>query len=161
MAHQNYSPEIADVILSFLDGLVLGYTFSDETGVFKFALTMDPPPNLLRFHVHVRAEDFLTYAIFPLSLDVANDDKRIAMTEFLCRVNYGLPYGNFELDLEDGTLRYKVTVDCDGREPTSDLFLDSIVLSVSTFQRFSPGILAIYFSDDTGEEAFARCETPD
>ena len=48
---------------------------------------------------------YCVYAISPVGADVSNLEERAAMAEFLCRANYGMRYGNFEMDLQDGELR--------------------------------------------------------
>ena len=54
---------------------------------------------LLRGHAHARPEEM-----------------RVPMAEFLTRANYGLRIGNFEMDFEDGEVRYKSSVDFEGIE---------------------------------------------
>lgn len=41
------------------------------------------------------------------------------IADFLCRVNYEIPYGNFEPDMTDGEVRFRCFVDCDGIIPTN------------------------------------------
>ena len=48
----------------------------------------------------------------------APEATRAAVAEFLTRVNYGLIIGNFEMDLEDGEVRYKTSIDVED-EPLS------------------------------------------
>lgn len=49
---------------------------------------------------------------------MAPDATRAAVAEFLTRVNFGLIIGNFELDLDDGEIRYKTSIDVEGEPLT-------------------------------------------
>jgi len=53
----------------------------------------------------------LFYSICPLRVP---EEVRLEAAHFLTRANYGLATGNFELDLEDGEIRYKTVVHVDG-----------------------------------------------
>ncbi len=44
----------------------------------------------------------------------APEDTRPSVAEFITRANYGVIIGNFELDYEDGTVRFKTSVDFEG-----------------------------------------------
>ena len=60
----------------------------------------------LEYLVGVDTDTYTVYAISPVAADVSNPEERAAMAEFICRANYGMRYGNFELDLRDGEIRY-------------------------------------------------------
>jgi hypothetical protein len=67
--------------------------------------------------------------------------KEVAL--FLTRANFGLLIGNFELDLDDGELRYKTSIDVEDAELT-DALIDHLVLAnVTTMDRYLPGIEAV------------------
>ncbi len=50
---------------------------------------------------------FIFYSVLPSKIEVT---KRSAMVELLTRINYGLKLGNFEMDLNDGEIRYKTSL---------------------------------------------------
>ncbi len=77
----------------------------------------------------------------------APEEKRAALSEFMTRANYGMVIGNFELDLNDGEIRYKVSVDVEGIE-LDNLFLKNISYTgVVTMDRYFTGIAKVLFSD--------------
>lgn len=51
-------------------------------------------------------QQVLFYSICPL---VCAAERRGAVAEFLCRANWGLVIGNFELDWDQGQIRYKTS----------------------------------------------------
>lgn len=61
-------------------------------------------------------EIFVFYSIVPIR--VAEEQRQI-VAELLARINYGLNIGNFELDMTDGEIRYKTSIDVEGGELTS------------------------------------------
>ena len=81
------------------------------------------------------------------------------MVEFTTRANYGLRCGNFEMDMRDGEIRYKVFVDCEGSFlPPRDVIRNSIVIPAMMFERYTPGILDILFKEAKAVDAIAKCE---
>ena len=53
-----------------------------------------------------------------MPIRVAEEQRQI-VAELLARINYGLNIGNFELDMTDGEIRYKTSIDVEGGELTS------------------------------------------
>jgi hypothetical protein len=67
--------------------------------------------------------------------------KEIAM--LLTRANFGLVIGNFELDLDDGELRYKTSIDVEDAELTEALLDHLVLANVATMDRYLPAIEAV------------------
>lgn len=157
MSERNYSGEIATMIGAFLKADNWNYDFDKETGNFRFGLNTSSKLKSIEYYIRVNTDAYCVYAISPVGADVSNLEERAAMAEFLCRANYGMRYGNFEMDLRDGELRYKFFVDCDGALPSPAIVKDSIYMPAATFHRYTPGILAILFSGASAEEAIGLC----
>jgi hypothetical protein len=73
----------------------------------------------------------------------------------LTRVNYGLTIGNFELDLDDGELRYKTSVDLGGDPPSERILgalLDSNLTAMTTYLDAIHSVaLGVTSAEDTAE----------
>lgn len=153
-----YSEEIVDVIRGFLEGDDWKFDFDDEHGVFSFGVGIESKLKHLRYIIPVRDDSYTVYARSPIEADC--DDKNVMkeMSDFICRANYGLRNGNFELDMTDGELRYKTFVDCDGITPSEEIVKGSIIIPAMMFDRYAPGMLDIMFKGSTAEEAIAKCE---
>ena len=157
-ADDGYSEDIADEIKGFLIDDDWNFDFDDEKGIFKFGVNINGKMKHVNFFVPVRDDSYTVYAISPISAD---DDDPLSMAEvakFMCRANYGLRNGNFELDMEDGEIRYKVFVDCEGILPSRDVVRNSIIVPAMMFERYSPGILDVIFKGTGAEEAVNKCE---
>lgn len=94
-----YSEEIVEIIRNFLIEDDWKFEFDEEKGVFRFGVGIDSKLKHLRYFIPVKSDSFVVYAISPIEAD--SDDEAIMkeMADFICRANYGLRNGNFELDM--------------------------------------------------------------
>jgi hypothetical protein len=56
-------------------------------------------------------------------------EKRNRIAQLLTRINFGIRIGNFEMDYDDGQIRYKTSIDYDGVKDFDDSFLENLILS--------------------------------
>ena len=98
---------------------------------------------------------FIFYSVCPVTIAA---DKRLAIAEFITRANYGLIIGNFELDFDDGELRYKTSLDVEAADLTSGLIRPVVYANVITMDRYLPGALAILYGNTLPVEAISRAE---
>lgn len=158
MKNRTYSKSIADAINSFLTEDDWHFSFDDQRGLFKFGLNLKGRIKNVRYIVDVKDDEYVVYAISPIGADEDDEKKMAIMAEFICRANYGLKNGNFELDMRDGEIRYKSFVDCEGLTPTTEMVRNSIHCPAAMFDRYGDGIVDIIFGNSTAKEAVAKCE---
>ena len=91
-------------------------------------------------HAKEHQQQFIFYSICPIT---APEDKRQTTAEFLTRANYGMAIGNFELDLDDGEIRYKTSIDVEGSTLEPALINQLVYANVVTMDQYLPGILAV------------------
>lgn len=158
-ADEVYSEDIANEIRGFLLDDDWKFDFDDEKGIFRFGVNIDGKMKHVNYFVPVRDDSYTVYAISPISADSDDEEVMRNITEFICRANYGLRNGNFEIDIRDGEIRYKVFVDCDGGIlPSRDVIRGSVIIPAMMFERYSPGILDVVFKGSTAAEAIEQCE---
>lgn len=75
----------------------------------------------------------LVYSLFP---DEVPDHLRPRMSELICRINYGLILGNFEMDWDDGELRYKTSMDIEGIELNSTILRNLVYGNFHSFDMY-------------------------
>lgn len=155
---KNFSSEIANAIRNFLDTDDWRYYFDEKKGLFRFGLDLHSKLKSIDYIVDVKQDEFLCYAIAPVAGDEKDQRMISSLADFVCRANYGLKNGNFELDVRDGEIRYKSYVDCDGQIPAPCVIKNSIYCTASMFKRYAPGFLGIIFGDMSAKEAIDRCE---
>jgi hypothetical protein len=95
------------------------------------------------------------YSILPSN---AAEEKRETIAEFLTRANYGLVIGNFELDFNDGEIRYKTSIDVEGGELTPQMIENLLHANLMTMDRYFPGVMAVLYADADPAEAVRKIE---
>ena len=103
------------------------------------------------------------YSIAPV---VVSEEQLSHITKFIIRANSGLIVGNFELDLDDGEIRYKTSLDLEGLEDTilhisqsTNVLIQSIVYAnVNTMDAYLPGIMAVLNEQLSPVDAIAQVE---
>ena len=153
-----YSEDIVEQIRSFLDDDDWHYDFDEERGIFRFGVNLESKLKNVRYFLPVREDGFTVCAVCPINADKDDPDIIKEMAEFICRANYGLRNGNFELDVRDGEIRYKIHVDCEDLIPSREVVRNSIIIPSAMFDRYAEGILDIMFRNATAADAIEKCE---
>ncbi|HBP17568.1 MAG TPA: hypothetical protein DEA08_07235 [Planctomycetes bacterium] len=100
-------------------------------------------------------EIFVFYAVSPVR---APEDKRSAIMEFLTRANYGMQIGNFEIDLNDGEIRYKTSVDLEGTKQVKPLIRQCVAACLSIADRYFTGIGGVLYANLSPLDAVTQIE---
>lgn len=98
-----------------------GWPYSEVRGAPVLLADLSGPAGRWSFYAQAVEEKdlILLYSICPERVPEA---RRLDVSRFLTEANYGLAAGNFELDFEDGEVRYKTVLHLQGDE------LDGLVL---------------------------------
>lgn len=101
----------------------------------------------------------VVYSLHPREVPA---DRRDATARLLTLVNYGLIIGNFELDLGDGELRFKTSLDFGADRLSGELLATLIEHNLAAFDRYLPVLdAAIDGEDGTAETMLHEIESPD
>jgi hypothetical protein len=86
-----------------------GWPFSEVQGAQVLVSDLSGPLGTWKFYAQVVDEQdlVLLYSVCPLRVPA---ERRPEVAQFLTGTNYGLAAGNFELDFEDGEIRYKTVL---------------------------------------------------
>ena len=148
-------PSLYETVTAFLDED--GWTYSripDQT-----ALLTEFQGEHGRWGCLARVEESYRQLVFhslcPFS---APEGRRMAMAEFLTRANYGMPLGNFEMDFEDGEIRFKTSIDMEDVEPITLLVKHVVYANVIMMDRYLPGIVSVGEDGIPPAEAIAEIE---
>lgn len=158
MFTREYSQQIADCIRNFLTEDDWHFTFDENIGVFRFTLNLKSRIKKVDYHIFVSDDEYLVYGVCPIGAESDDSEMIAEMARFVCRANYGLHNGCFELDANDGEIRYKSYVDCEEQLPSREIIRNSIYVVASMYNRYSSGLLAVVFAGASAEEAIAMCE---
>ena len=95
----------------------------------------------------------LFYSSFPT---LVPNDKRAAMAEFLTRANHELLMGNFDLDFEDGEVRFKTGIDVMDDQLSLPLFRNVAINNLAMMDQYWPGLMAMLTTDISPADALAQ-----
>ncbi len=101
-------------------------------------------------------QQIVFYSICPIAIP---EHQRMTVAEFITRANYGMIIGNFELDFEDGEVRYKTSLDVEGGTLTSEMIRQLVYANVLTIDRYLPGLATIAEQNLNAKEAIALVES--
>ncbi len=105
--------------------------------------------------IRVDLEQFLFYVMAPVKVP---EDRRMLCAEFITWANYGLRIGNFEMDLQDGEVRYKSSLDFQDEPLTENLIKFAIYPAVQTVDRYLPGLMKVIYGAATPHAAVKEIE---
>ncbi|MGC9503930.1 YbjN domain-containing protein, partial [Baaleninema sp.] len=124
---------------------VLQLGFEGENGRWScFAKAREPQQQLV------------FYSICPVEVP---ETQRQEMSEFLTRANYGLVIGNFEMDFQDGEIRYKTSLDVENDVLSSALVKNLVYPNLLTMDKYLRGIAAVAKGEMTPTEAIDWVES--
>ncbi|MGI5884250.1 MAG: YbjN domain-containing protein [Candidatus Spyradocola sp.] len=85
------------------------------------------------------------------------DERRLEAAEYLHRINYGLLLGNFEMDYDEGEVRFRTSLMAEG--PVSHEVLDRYIqMPAAMLDRYAPGLAAIVSDGEIAQEALRRVQ---
>ena len=100
-----------------------------ESGTFRFELMTGS-----------RGQDFTLFLRVPEDIP---EPHRYAVMELLTRVNYRLALGHFEMDLDDGEVRFVHRQLTDGKMPSGDTLRTMMRVSLDVVETWYPGMVRI------------------
>jgi hypothetical protein len=101
-------------------------------------------------------EQFVFYSVCPIN---APPDKLNQVVEFITRANYGMIIGNFELDYNDGEIRYKTSIDVEGADFPPILVKQMVYANVVVLDRYLAGIMRVIYADGNPADEIAKIES--
>ncbi len=102
------------------------------------------------------ADQFLFYSLCPISVP---EHKRPEVAEFITRANYDMVLGNYEMDFEDGELRFKTSIDVEGTQLTTELIRPVLYANVLMMDQYMPGIMSVIYADVSPKTAIEQVES--
>lgn len=155
---RKYNQDLAQAIDSFLTEDEWKYSFDKDKGAFRFGVSIESRMKKVQCTIQVDSESYVVYASYPLGGDPEDKDLMARLSEFVTRANCGMKWGCFEMDWDDGEIRYRIFVDCEGSMPSRDIIKNSIVCPGMICNRYADGIIDVLFRNAGAEEAIEKCE---
>jgi hypothetical protein len=139
----------------FLDEDDWRYRALEEKTIIKFGIQGETADFDCFVDIKLDRHLCILYVIAPNRVPSA---KRTQVAEFLTRANYGLILGCFELDMEDGEVRYRTSVQVEDSEMSQAMIKTMIYASIATMEGYYRGLMSIIYGDTTVMEAIKMCE---
>ena len=149
-----YSQPIADMLRGFfsVSGISAAFEEKPSCGLFTLRIKLRCRLQTAQMLVLVREDNFSTLTTIPLAADEGN---RLAVAEYLTRVNFNMRNGNFELNMETGEIRFKTYVHVGAGDVDSAAARLAIMLPFMMIERFGDGLVEVLFGFKSPREAFA------
>lgn len=103
-----------------------------------------------------RQQQCLFYSEFPVEIP---KDRWSAVTEFLMLANYGMPIGNFEMNLDNGKIRFKTGIDIEGDRLSRALFKGIVQANLTMMTRYLPGVVEVGLEGVSPRDAIEEVES--
>lgn len=100
----------------------------------------------------------LVYSLYPEQVEAA---LRNRISELICRINYGLILGNFEMDWEDGELRYKTSMDIESIEINRTVMRNLVYGNFHSFDMYFNAIAQGLRTERDLDTLVLEAENPD
>lgn len=107
----------------------------DGQGLIDYLLEMNEPGLVEAFLMRL-SEQFERLVLYVLIRPKAKKEHRAELCEFVARANYGMGDGNFEMDVDEGSVRFKVALDFSGTSLDAVLVRNLIVNAVNTVELY-------------------------
>jgi len=144
-------PRLREAVTAYLDKRTWPYEVQGRFIVSPVA--GDGESWVAYFELREDDEQLLVYSIVS---EPVPPERRSAVSLFLTRVNHGLPIGNFELNLNNGEVRYKTSIDVEGvplDEPLVDHLLLANIVTMGRYLRPLRSVMAGADPTASAEEA--------
>lgn len=129
----------------------------DGQGVIDYLLEMNDS-TLIQAFVMRLSEQFERLVLYVLLRPKAKKEHRAELCEFVARANYGMGDGNFELDVDDGTVRFKVSLDFTGVSLHALLVRNLIVNAVNTVELYEGALARVIAGKAKAKAALRAAE---
>jgi hypothetical protein len=118
-----------------------------------FVVDFDPPyiPVSTAFAaISIDLEQF----IFFVNLGAAAPpERREEVSRFIARANWGLTIGNFEMDYDDGHVRFKSGIDFRGAELSEVLIRNAILAAMNAVEVYADSLIEVLARGKSAEQA--------
>ena len=152
-AEKTSSTPIADAVRQYLDHDGWHYDINERDGLVMFGSGVTLPNGDFRtsFDADDGRERFGVYVYSSVFIPEA---KRMAVAEYLTRVNYTRYLGKIEMDLDDGEIRSVATVTVEGSQLSQAMIGHLENAAHFNLNDAYSGMMSIAFGDTTPQDAF-------
>lgn len=148
--------ENVEAIRNYIEDQEYKHEFDVENSFARLGFTVDCKLKNVKIIMQGHPLGIIVYAI--PSINVAKD-YHSEMMKYITMANYGTVNGCFELDLDDGEIRYKTFVPTmNFKEINNDVIDEALTVAIVMIERYGDGIAALSFGFSDAETEIKRAE---
>ena len=144
---------VMDTVRDYLNSQ--GWRFNETENRFKFGMNLKSRLGSTDVLILCHEGHFTVYAYSPLK---ASEDIHEACMSFITYANYGLRRGNFEMDLNDGEIRFKNFLGFGDTFPSASEVDATIDIAILMMDRYGNGLTKVMFGGSDPKAACEECE---
>jgi hypothetical protein len=136
----------------------IGWEPQEDDQTASFVVDLGPPhlPVASAFAaISTDLEQFVFFVNFGLAVASGRRDE---VAKLIARVNWDLTVGNFEIDYEDGHLRFKSSVNFRNAELSEMLIRNTILSAMNAVERYADALVAVAAGEKSVEQAIKDVE---
>ena len=136
----------------------VGIRYSTNENTIQLGMNIGDLIGNVRIYIQVIENYILTYTIMNNKCPINQINKT---AEYLHRANYGLINGNFEIDFNDGEIRYKTLTFCQNPSNISNELIDNcVILPCKMIEKYGKGIMKSILNEGNPEDLIKEAEQP-
>jgi hypothetical protein len=148
-----FTESVAVGVRAYLEYKHIRYDYVEEMGTFVFFIRRrNHPHSILRCRIVVNQHCFNFYAQFPQSADISDPKQIMQICRMFAVVNYNIPDGNYEHDIKDGEIRYRVHRYCPDDTVSFSMISSAIEIAEYMIDIYENAIIAVLFNLVSGTE---------
>lgn len=147
---------LTQVVEKFLSGQRIAFNSVEGHEAVRFGISTEKSHYQCFVQIDEEREQAALYVCLPNHIDAST---RRDMAEFIVRANYGIRIGNFEMDMDDGELRFKCSLDVEGGELTELMVHNMLSMAISCCDVYYGGFMAVAYGGVSPRHAVVQVET--
>lgn len=144
----------------FLDGQQIAYQRMDEHGVLAATIPCHGRLKRLGLILQVFGSSFAANAICTVYAQPEDKTQIRQLALFEMLVNSHMRSGCFQLDVDEGEIRYEMQCDATGWPLTDEAIHEAVYTPIVMFEHYGDGLLGILFGAMDAQDALARYGLP-
>ena len=149
----DYQQDLADAWLDHFRTHGVKYSFDAEHGIIMFEMRLDKCKiSTAKVIIILRESFFTVFTVLPLQCE---EQHRSELAILLNRINYTIALGDFEMNADNGEIRFRYSVDTKEYIPGDEMMVRSIAFGLHKIQEWADPVTAILFGLTTADKAFA------
>lgn len=156
---QTVLPTLRDQIYPFMIGFFTqeGIPFQEMEDYLIVRIPINGENGFWDCFVEAREQDrqCLIYSVYR---EQVPQYKRLGMAEFITRANYGLPMGCFEMEFDQGELRFRTSINLESEQFSFGLLRPLFYANNAVMDRYFKGITRVIKGKATAKQAITMIE---